>query len=100
MLPIDFDPAKDRRNRSLPDRLGISLGDVETLDWATAFIVEDPGNVRHGERRMQAIGFIGARLHVCIFVDRPEDAPTVRRVISLRKANAGEARKYHAQRQQ
>ena len=44
----------------------------------------------YGEARTLAFGRIGGRLFVCVFADRDAE----RRVISLRKANSREVRRY------
>ncbi len=44
----------------------------------------------YGERRFQALGFIGDRLHALVFTPRHDKV----HVISLRKANAREANHY------
>jgi len=44
----------------------------------------------YGELREVAIGFINDRLFVCVYTDQEE----TRRVISLRKANQREMRRY------
>ena len=44
----------------------------------------------YGEQRYRAFGFIGNRLYCVVYVDRNE----VRRIISLRKANAREVNEY------
>jgi len=48
----------------------------------------------YGEARMVALGYIGLRIMVLVFVDRPPEQPTERRVISLRKANSREVKRY------
>jgi uncharacterized DUF497 family protein len=85
-MEISFDAAKDRRN--IAER-AISFERVREFDWSTALIDEDM-RIDYGERRYQARGFIEARLHVLVF--------TLRRarvhIISLRKANSREIRRY------
>jgi uncharacterized DUF497 family protein len=49
----------------------------------------DPEEAKR-ETRITAIGYIGDRLHVAVFVDRDGS----RRIISLRKANQREAKNY------
>ena len=44
----------------------------------------------YGEDRVAAIGYIGLRLFFVVFVDRAE----ARRIISLRKANKREEKRY------
>lgn len=85
-MEITYDPAKCQRNiveRGLPFDL------VRDLDWSSALIVED---TRHdyGERRFQVLGFIGERLHVLVFTPRGAAV----HVISLRKANKREVKRY------
>lgn len=85
-MQISFDPPKNATNvkeRGLPFEL------VVNFDWSTAFIVEDTRK-NYGERRFQATGFIGDRLHVAIFT--PRDGKV--HVISLRKANLREVKKH------
>lgn len=44
----------------------------------------------YGESRFRALGFLDARLHVLVFTERVEDL----HMISLRKANRNEMRRY------
>lgn len=44
----------------------------------------------YGETRQIAFGFINDRLFVCVYADRDDE----RRVISLRKANTREVKRY------
>jgi len=83
---IEYDHAKDAINR---EKHGIALADVVLFEWETANIEED---TRHdyGERRFEATGYIGHRLHVLVFCFRG----AVRRIISLRKANPREMKRY------
>ncbi|HEY5214878.1 MAG TPA: BrnT family toxin [Acidobacteriaceae bacterium] len=85
-MAITFDPKKDAINKK---QHGISLARAEEIDfeWAT-FVVDDRED--YGELRMQAIGFLGARLYSLIFV---EDGANVR-AISLRKATKDEQNRY------
>jgi len=85
-LDIDFDPTKDVLNRA---KHGISLADAVQFEWATAQIEEDT-RIDYGERRFQATGYIGIRLHRMIFCRRGEKT----RIISLRKANPREMKHY------
>ena len=43
---------------------------------------------------MVALGYIGLRIMTVVFVDRPPEQPTERRIISLRKANPREVKRY------
>jgi uncharacterized DUF497 family protein len=62
------------------------------FEWDSALIVED---IRkdYGERRFQALGLIEGRLHVLVFTPRAGKT----HVISLRKANKREVKRYEAQ---
>jgi uncharacterized protein len=88
-MDISFDSAKSERN--LLAR-GISFELAAGFEWDSALIVED---IRkdYGERRFQALGLIGDRLHVMVFTLRGNRA----HVISLRKANKREVKRYEAQ---
>lgn len=83
---MDKDPKKERRNIS--DR-GLSLDLAQLLDWPTALIWEDKRK-DYGERRYCVLGFVGDRLHSVVFT--PRDGKV--RVISLRKANKREVKRY------
>lgn len=83
---MDKDPEKERRNL---EQRGLSLDLAAELDWSTALIWEDRRK-DYGERRYCVLGFIGDRLHSVVFTSR-EGRP---RVISLRKANKREVRRY------
>lgn len=89
MSDISFDPTKDKRN--LAER-GISFSAAEDFEWNTALIVEDLRR-DYGERRFQALGLIAGRLHAMVFTPRVGKV----HVISLRKANSRETRRYEAQ---
>lgn len=83
---IEFDLAKSERNareRELPFDL------ADEFDWDTALIIEDTRR-DYGEPRFRAFGFIGDRMHAMVFTPREGGL----RVISLRKANRREERKY------
>jgi uncharacterized protein len=83
---ISFDPPKNATN---VQECGLPFELVENLDWSTALMVEDKRK-DYGERRFQATGFIGDRLHVVIFTPRAGKV----HVISLRKANLREIKKH------
>jgi uncharacterized DUF497 family protein len=88
-MDISFDPAKNERN--LLQR-GIPFTLVAQFEWDSALMVEDRRK-DYGERRMQALGFIEARLHMLVFTAR---RGTIH-VISLRRANSREIKGYEAQ---
>jgi len=85
-IPIDYDPAKDASNTR---KHGVSLALARCFEWNTAILEEDT-RFDYGEPRFRATGYIGPRLHVMIFCPRGE----LTRVISLRKANPREERRY------
>ena len=85
-MRITFDLAKDSAN---VEKHGSSLALARDLEWGGA--VTWPDSRRdYGEARQCGIGYIGARLYFVSFVDRG----TERRVISLRKANLREVKRY------
>lgn len=81
-----WDEAKRQGNR---EKRGIDFADVEQFDFATAFTYVDD-RFDYGEVREIALGFIKKRLHVLVFTRRGDDV----HVISLRKANDREIRRY------
>ncbi|MEI8571997.1 BrnT family toxin [Methylomonas sp. LW13] len=83
---IEFDPVKNARN--IIER-GLSFERVADFDWSSAIATED---VRqdYPERRFVAAGFLNDRLHILCFTPISGGV----RVISFRKANLREARKY------
>jgi len=85
-MKIEFDPAKSEKNareRGLPFEL------VERLDWESAVLSED-ARIAYPETRFIALGFLSERLHVVCFTPIPGGI----RVISFRKANEREVRRY------
>lgn len=62
---------------------------VRNFEWDTAFVFFDDRE-DYGELREVAIGFIGDGLHVLVFTERRK----VIRVISLRRAEKSDLRKY------
>jgi uncharacterized DUF497 family protein len=81
-----FDPAKDAINAA---KHGVSLRLAEFL-FAGRFVSQVDDRFDYNEMRYVAIGEIGGLVFVCVYVDRGED----RRVISLRRANKREVRRY------
>lgn len=88
-MNLSFDAAKSERN--LATR-GISFENAGEFAWNSALIVEDLRRP-YGEQRYQALGLIGNRLHMLVFTPRERKA----HVISLRKANKREIKRYEAQ---
>ena len=89
-MNVTFDPAKDALNLA---KHGFSLLDAVGFEWETAVVWPDTRR-DYGEPRMAALGYIGLRIMSVVFVDRPPEQPTERRVISLRKANTREVKRY------
>jgi uncharacterized DUF497 family protein len=81
-----FDPAKDAVNQA---KHGISLALGEVL-FAGRYVSISDDRFDYGETRLIAFGRINDRLFACVYVDRNGE----RRIISLRKANQREARRY------
>jgi uncharacterized DUF497 family protein len=81
-----FDPAKDTANL---EKHGVSLALAEVL-FAGRHLTVRGDRFEYGEVRNVAFGSIRGRLFVCVYADRGED----RRVISLRKANSREVKRY------
>jgi uncharacterized protein len=82
----DFDPRKDSSNLS---KHGLSLAAAAELSWDVALAWVDD-RTDYGEVRMVALAPIGEILFFVAFVDRE----TVRRIISLRRANRREVNHY------
>ena len=85
-MSCEFDPVKDEINL---DKHGVSLVDADDFEWETAVVREDTRK-QYAEPRFEAAGYIGERLHVMVFCLRTENV----RVISLRKANPREVKRY------
>jgi uncharacterized DUF497 family protein len=81
-----YDPAKDEANRA---KHGVSLALAEVL-FAGPYVSMTDDRFDYGEVREVAFGFINLRLFACVYTDREAE----RRVISLRKANKREVRRY------
>jgi uncharacterized DUF497 family protein len=88
---IEYDALKDRFNQ---EKHGLSLAQAGFFDWATALIRADT-RFDYQEARYQALGLLGMRIHLAVFTIR-EDAV---RMISLRRANRREERRYEEARQ-
>ena len=81
-----FDSAKDAVNRA---KHGVPLALAEVL-FAGPHLVMTDDRFDYGEVRELAFGRILGRLFVCVYADRDAE----RRVISLRKANPREVKRY------
>lgn len=83
---IEFDPTKDLINQA---KHGVSLAMAQFLNWETAVIDLDD-RFNYGEVRLVALGLLDQRVYHISFTERE----TARRIISFRKANSREVRKY------
>lgn len=90
-MEIDYDPNKDALNMAAHD--GISLELARHLDWDTLIAKADTRK-DYGEHRMIGYAPLGERLYCIVFTDRGAGETTVRRIISLRKANVREVTHY------
>jgi len=81
-----FDPAKDAVNGA---KHGVSLALAEVL-FAGPHVAMTDDRFDYGEVRKIAFGRINGRLFVRVYADRAAE----RRVISLRKANKREVKRY------
>ncbi len=85
-MRFEYDPNKDRLNT---EKHGLSLELAASLDWDAALLwIDDRQD--YGETRVLALAPRTAILYYVAFVDRGE----VRRVISLRRANRREVKRY------
>ena len=85
-MRFESDPTKDQLNL---DKHGVSLGLASDLDWDVALLWIDDRR-EYGETRILALAPWTSILYYVAFVDRGN----VRRVISLRRANQREVRRY------
>jgi uncharacterized DUF497 family protein len=85
-VDITFDPAKNERNNR---ERGLSFERARNFDFGTAVQSVDSRR-EYGETRLVALGYLDARLHVLCYTE----TATGIRVISFRKANAREVKRY------
>ena len=85
-MEIGFDPAK--RAWTLEHR-GLDFADVERVFAGPRYTVED-GRRDYGETRYRTFGRLEDRLVVIVWTPRGE----IRHIISMRKANEREERRY------
>jgi uncharacterized protein len=85
-VTLVFDPAKDMVNRA---KHSVSLALAEIL-FAGPHVTMTDDRIDYGEVRNVAYGPINGRLFACVYADREAE----RRVISLRKANRREVKRY------
>jgi uncharacterized DUF497 family protein len=85
-MEITFDPTKNDVNIA---KHGVSLVEAANIEWDTAITVPDMRD-NYGENRLIALAYIGDRIYCMVYVIRDEQL----RVISLRKANSREVKRY------
>jgi uncharacterized DUF497 family protein len=85
-MAIVFDPAKNAQNVA---RRGLPFELVAQLEWEHALIIEDTRK-DYGEMRLIVVAPMLGRIYVAIVTPRESDL----RVISFRKANAKETKRY------
>ena len=89
-MNVTFDPVKDATNLA---KHGFSLLDAASVEWDAALVWPDMRR-EYDETRMVGLVPVDDRLFCVVFVDRPPEQPTERRIISLRKANSREVKRY------
>jgi uncharacterized protein len=90
-VKISYDPAKNAANVAAGRP---SFDEVARFDFETAaFAVDDRRN--YGETRYRGLGLLDGRLYALVFVE----TETGIRVISFRKANNREVKRYEKARQ-
>lgn len=89
-MDIEFDPAKSERNRV---ERGFGFEAAAGFEFATALIWLD-NRFDYAEARYSALGLVDGRVHALVFAE----TLTGIRVISFRKANAREVRRYEQHR--
>jgi uncharacterized protein len=85
-MAITFDPAK--RDKTLDER-GLDFADAALVLDGPIWDFPDERS-EYGEVRITAIGFLGERMVVVVWTQRDKN----RHIISMRKANDREQRKY------
>ncbi|WP_101774947.1 BrnT family toxin [Pasteurella oralis] len=85
-MKITYDPNKNQKN--IEER-GLSFDLVALLDWNTAIIWQDC-RFNYPETRYSMLALLDERLHFANFTPIPQGI----RVISFRKANKREVKRY------
>ena len=83
-MAITYDPAKNERN--IRER-GLSFDRAADFDFETAVFDTE---IRKGEVRRIAVGYLDKRLHLLCYIPKSDGI----RIISFRRTNAREARRY------
>jgi uncharacterized DUF497 family protein len=90
-MEITFDPEKDAENIR---KRGLAFKRAVDFDFETAIIWQDTRKA-YPETRFSALGLIGDRAHSLVFTETSQGI----RVISLRKANTREVKRYEQETQ-
>ncbi|MCK5681253.1 BrnT family toxin [bacterium] len=85
-MKIEYNPQKNRWN--IRER-NLSFEQASDLEWSTAQVIEDTRR-NYAEQRFVATAYLQDRLHIICFI--PVDGGI--RVISFRKANPREVKRY------
>jgi uncharacterized protein len=85
-MELEYDDDKDVHNLA---KHGVSLAAASRLRWDTLLAWEDRRR-QYGEPRMAGLALMNDRLYAVVYVDRGAK----RRIISLRRANRREVRRY------
>jgi len=85
-MKITYDHNKDAKNSS---ERNLPFAMVADLEWTSAVMIED-NRKDYGERRFRVFGVIAERLYVVVVTFRDHDI----HVISFRKANEREIKRY------
>ncbi len=85
---INYEWDEAKRQDTLTTR-GVDFAAMARFDWTTALVLEDT-RADYGEPRFRALGLIDDRLFAVVVTPRGDAL----RVISLRKANARERRRW------
>lgn len=88
-MAITFDPAK--RDDTLASR-GLDFADADEVLDGAAYEFEDERK-DYGEKRNTTVGLLNGRMVIVVWTQRGED----RHIISMRKANDREKRRYREQ---
>lgn len=87
-LAMQYEWDENKREANL-DKHEVDFLAALEFDWQTALVYED-GRSGYDERRFWALGLIQERVHVLVFTRRESFV----RIISLRKANRRETRRF------
>lgn len=90
-MKIEFDQKKSEKNRL---ERGLPFERMSEFNWGTAYYEEDTRRP-YPEQRFIATGYLGARIHVSCFTYVEKGI----RIISFRKANFREVKKYEKKKQ-